>query len=59
MQRVTAAIERGIEAKVAVKGDGMSALLDALKVTPGERDAEIAALEAKEREGAADGADPG
>ena len=49
----------GIEAKVAVKGDGMSALLDALKVTPGERDAEIAALEAKEREGAADGADPG
>lgn len=50
----------GIDAKVVVKGgDGMDALFAALKATPGERDAEIARLEAKEREDAAGGPDPG
>lgn len=48
----------GIDAKIVVKGDGMNALLDAVKATPGERDSEIARLEAKEREDAAGGADP-
>jgi len=49
----------GIDSKIIVKGDGMSALLDAVRATPGERDAEIARLEAKAREDAAGGADAG
>lgn len=49
----------GIDAKVTVKGDGLSALVEAIKTAPGARDAEIAALEAKDREGANDGTDAG
>lgn len=48
----------GIDAKVTVKGDGLSALVEAIKTSPAARDDEIAALEAKDREGAADGAEP-
>lgn len=49
----------GIESKVAVKGGGLDALVEAIKANPGARDAEIEALEAKEREGASDGPDAG
>ena len=48
----------GIDAKVTVKGDGLSALVEAIKTSPAARDDEIAALKAKDREGAADGAEP-
>lgn len=50
----------GIDSKtVTVKGGGVDALLEAIKTAPGARDAEIEALEAKEREDAADGTDAG
>ena len=49
----------GIESKVAVKGGGLDALVEAIKTSPGARDSEIEALEAKEREGASDGPDAG
>ena len=50
----------GIDAKtINVKGGGVDALLEAIKTPPGARDAEIAALEAKEREGANNGPDAG
>jgi hypothetical protein len=45
----------GIDVKVAVKGDGLSALVEAIKTSPAARDDEIAALEAKDREGTHDG----
>jgi hypothetical protein len=45
--------------KVEVGPGGMDALLEAIKTSPAARDAEIEALEAKEREGAAGGAVPG
>lgn len=48
----------GIDAKVTIKGDGLSALVDAIKTSPAARDDEIAALEAKEREGIDDGSEP-
>ena len=48
----------GIDVKVAVKGDGLSALVEAIKTSPAARDDEIAALEAKDREGANDGPEP-
>jgi hypothetical protein len=50
----------GIDSKtVTVKGGGVDALLEAIKTSPGARDAEIAALEAKEREDADRGSDAG
>jgi hypothetical protein len=49
----------GIDAKVTVKGDGLSALVEAIRTSPAARDDEIAALEAKDREAATDGADAG
>lgn len=43
----------GVGGKVQIQpGGGLGALIDAIRATPGERDAEIARLEAKEREGA-------
>lgn len=50
----------GIDQKVTLKGaGGVDALLEAIKTSPGQRDAEIAALEAKEREDGSGGADAG
>lgn len=51
----------GIDAKVTIKngGSGVDALLEAIKTSPSQRDAEIAALEAKEREDSSGGAEPG
>lgn len=48
----------GIDSKVVIKGDGLSALVEAIKTAPGERDAEIASLEARDREAASDGTEP-
>lgn len=47
----------GIESRVSVRGAGLDALVEAIKTSPGARDAEIAELEAKEREGGDDGSD--
>lgn len=45
----------GLDSKVTIRGGGLDALVEAIKTSPAARDAEIAALEAEEREGAGDG----